>query len=483
MHIEKKTLRNFFLGVAACILLVWILNETERVKTVFRFIGNIVSPFLIGAALAFVLNVPMRAFEKLLKGIKKDGLRRGLAMLLTVLAILLVLTGVFWLLIPQLIKTSESLIETIPAFGESVFQRLNQFLNNHPDLLEILSEYTDFESMNWSSLIQSALSVISTSVASLVSYLLSIVMGLYSGIFNVIFSVAFCFYSLARKEILARQGRRILYSFFPEKFCDETIRILRMTNAAFSNFISGQCLEALILGSMFAVAMTIFRMPYMPLISVVIAVTALVPIVGAFVGCFVGAFFILMVNPMQAVWFVVLFLSLQQIEEQFVYPKVVGSSVGLPGMWVLVAVSVGGDLMGVAGMLLMIPLVSVLYALAREITNKRLKERGIDPDKLRDHPPEITSKFKEKRKARKAVRIHRRTERKAARAERKQAADSEKEERLVAEQEEELILEQELEMVADEEEQVQVIELETEVQSVQEADETPELEETTEEAQ
>ena len=204
-----------------------------------------------------------------------------------------------------------------------------------------------------------------------------------------------------RKEILARQGRRILYSVVPERAGDEAVRILRMTNATFSNFLTGQCLEAVILGCMFAISMTIFKMPFMPLVSVIIAVTALVPIIGAFTGCILGAFFILVQDPLLAVWFVIMFLTLQQIEGNLIYPHVVGSSIGLPGMWVLVAVAIGGDLMGVGGMLLMIPIASVLYALAREITNKRLESLGIDREKLQDHPPEIVSKFKEKRLAKK----------------------------------------------------------------------------------
>ena len=147
--------------------------------------------------------------------------------------------------------------------------------------------------------------------------------------------------------------------------------------------------------------MTIFKMPFMPLVSVIIAVTALVPIIGAFTGCILGAFFILVQDPLLAVWFVIMFLTLQQIEGNLIYPHVVGSSIGLPGMWVLVAVAIGGDLMGVGGMLLMIPIASVLYALTREITNKRLESLGIDREKLQDHPPEIVSKFKEKRLAKK----------------------------------------------------------------------------------
>ena len=215
--------------------------------------------------------------------------------------------------------------------------------------------------------------------------------------FDAVLSIVFALYCLARKEILARQGRRLLYAFVPEKISDEVVRIGRMTNTTFSNFISGQCLEALILGAMFAIVMTIFKMPYVPLVSVIISVTALVPIVGAFVGCAVGAFFILVLDPVLAFWFVVLFLVLQQIEGNLIYPRVVGTSIGLPGMWVLVAVAFGGDLMGVGGMLLMIPLASVLYALARDITDKRLTQRQIAKDKLMDQKPELKSNFKGKR--------------------------------------------------------------------------------------
>ena len=143
--------------------------------------------------------------------------------------------------------------------------------------------------------------------------------------------------------------------------------------------------------------MAILRMPFIPLVSVLIAVTALIPVVGAFVGCVLGAFFILVNDPIQAIIFVAMFLILQQIENNMIYPKVVGTSIGLPGMWVLVAVSVGGEIMGVGGMFIMIPIAAVLYTLAREFTSKRVAQRGIDPDKLRDHPPELKSKFKEKR--------------------------------------------------------------------------------------
>lgn len=401
VELNKKTIRRIFLGAAGCIVLYWLLHETARVTSFIKTVMNILSPFILGAVLAFIMNVPMRAVERMLKGIKKPGLRRGLSVLLTFLAVVVVIVGVFQLLVPQLVETIESLIESLPAFFIRVKDSVSKYLEENPELLEWLNKNTDFETIDWSGLLQSALTWISSGLTTILDGAFSAVIELANGIFNFVLSLVFCLYCLSRKEILARQCRRMIYAFLPEKICDETVRILRMANATFSNFISGQCLEALILGVMFAISMSIFRLPYMPLVSVIIAVTALVPIIGAFAGCILGAFFILVQNPAKAVFFVIMFLVLQQIEGNLIYPKVVGTSIGLPGMWVLVAVSVGGDLMGVGGMLLMVPLASVLYTLMRELTDKRLAARRIDRDKVQDHPPELKSKFKKTRKTKK----------------------------------------------------------------------------------
>jgi len=398
LELNKKTLRSLFLGVAGCILLYFVLHETERISALLKSGIRIILPFIAGAVVAFILNVPMRAIEKWFKGVKNPGFRRALAIIVTLLIVVLVLFGVFYLLIPQIISTVESLVATLPDFFDRVYAQAMEFLNSHPEAMEWLSENTDFENLDWSGLIQKAVTLITNSLTTVADKMLQLVISLSTGVFNAVLSLVFALYCLARKEILARQGRRLLYASVPEKVADEIIRILRMSNSTFSNFISGQCLEAVILGLMFALSMTIFGMPYMPLVSVTIAVTALVPIVGAFVGCIVGAFFILIDSPLLAFWFVIMFLVLQQIEGNLIYPRVVGTSIGLPGMWVLVAVAVGGDLMGVGGMLLMIPLASVIYALLREFSDKRLAAKGIDSEKLQAQPPILKSEFKEKRK-------------------------------------------------------------------------------------
>lgn len=388
MNIEKKTLQKLFFAAAGCVVLYWLLHETERFQSVWKQLYGILSPFVLGAALAFILNVPMRAFERWLKGLKKDGLRRALAMLLTFLAIGLVLFGVFRLLIPQLVETFNSLVPKLVEFFSRMELKFRAFLEANPEMLEWVYANTALESVNWGDLIQKAATVLSNSVSVIASGAFSAVGNVTGALVDVIIGLVFALYCLGCKEKLVRQGKKLLYAFLPEGIGDETLRIMRLTNSTFSGFISGQCLEAVILACLFAVAMAIFRMPYISLICVLIGVTALVPMVGGFVGCFFGAFFILVNDPVQALIFIIMFLVIQQIEGNLIYPKVVGNSIGLPGMWVLVAVSVGGDLMGVAGMLIMIPVTSVIYALLREITNKRLVRRNVLPTKWGDAPVE-----------------------------------------------------------------------------------------------
>lgn len=405
MHIDKKTVRNIFLVAVGAIAFYWILNQTEQVRSLWSALTGMFSPFILGATIAFIMNVPLRPIERRLRFIRNDGLRRALAIVLTLVAVALVIAGVILLLVPQITETIQALIPKLTDFVLRVEAKVIAFLEANPELLKWVSDATGQKPPDWADLIEKAGAILKSSISVIVTGAYSAVGGVANTLVDAVFGLVFALYCLARKEVLARQGRRILYSILPEHFSDETIRILRLTNSTFSNFISGQCLEAVILGCLFAVAMAIMKMPYIPLVSVLIAVTALVPIVGAFVGCFLGAFFILVNDPLQALIFIAMFLILQQIEGNLIYPKVVGTSIGLPGMWVLVAVTVGGDLMGVAGMLIMIPISSVLYALLREFTDRRVADRQIDPEKLQDHPPELKSKFKENRERKKEQRL------------------------------------------------------------------------------
>ena len=407
MQIDKKTIRKIFWVAVGAIFVYWALHETERFKLLWSDITGIVAPFVIGAALAFILNVPMRSIERRLKFIRNDGARRASGIVLTLVAVALVLYGVIRLLVPQISDTIAILIPKLTEFFLGLEKKLYVFLEANPELLNWVYANTDLAKLDWASLVQQAVSILKNSVTLIAGGAFSAVGSVAGGIVDAVIGLVFALYCLAQKEILARQARRLLYAFLPEHISDEIIRVMRLTNTTFSNFISGQCLEAIILGGMFAVVMALFRLPYIVLISVLIALTALVPIVGAFVGCFIGAFLILVNDPFQAVIFVAVFLVLQQIEGNLIYPKVVGTSIGLPGMWVLVSVTVGGEIMGVMGMLVMIPIVSVCYTLLREITYSRVEKRQIDPDKLRDHPPELRNQFKENRERREQIKFRR----------------------------------------------------------------------------
>lgn len=385
IRFDKKTLRNLILIVLGVILVYWFLHDADRVTSVLDGVWSIFSPFIIGAVLAFILNVPMRAFERMFKKIKKIGIRRAIALLLTLICFLLVLGLVFLLLIPELLDTGENLFYEITKTLTTLEVEIEGLLAENPDIMEFISEYVDLKELNWGDLAGELWKLIEEGLSKLLPQTFTVIGDLASSVFNAFISVSFAIYALFQKETLARQGRKVLYAIFPVRVSDYIVRVMRLSNATFSNFLSGQCLEVCILGLMFAITMTIFGMPYIPVISVLVAVTAFIPVVGAWVGCIIGAFLILASNlsdPLIAVWFVLMFVVLQQLENNFIYPRVVGTSIGLSGMWVLIAVALGGAVGGVAGMFLMIPVVSVLYTLTREWVHKRLQKKQIPAEKF-----------------------------------------------------------------------------------------------------
>ena len=401
MHIDKKLMHRIFGLIACAIVFAWLVLDTARATALFDQIWDLFSPFAAGAAIAFVFNVPMRAIENQLRDIRKPGVRRVFSIVLTILFLVLIVMFVFELLIPQIRETLVSLSAKIPAFIDRTAQKMMLLVEENPDIGIWIQEVFNLESLNWSNILKDILSWLANQVSALMGGAVNVIGNVASGIVNAVIGIVFAIYALGRKEILAGQARRILYSVLSERRADEVIRISQLTNVTFSNFISGQCLEAVILGCLFAVVMAVLKLPYIPLVSVIIAVTALIPVVGAFVGCVVGAFFILVNDPVQAVTFVVMFLILQQLENNLIYPRVVGTSIGLPGMWVLLAVTIGGEIMGVAGMLVMIPLVSVLYTLGREFTNRRLDQKQIPLEKLEPKPiviPKKVNKAQERKK-------------------------------------------------------------------------------------
>ena len=394
LKFEKKTLRRIFFLILGIIVIHWLLHEPSRVKTFFATIKNILTPFIIGGVLAFILNVPMRAFERVLKGIKRDKLRRICALLLTLLCAVLILAIVFVLLIPELSETMGQIGPKLVETFNRIWVKLDAFLDQHPDVKNWFNDNFDLKTFNWSAFVDRIMDAMGSGINFLVPQAVTAIGSVVKFLANVFIGVAFSIFALFQKETLARQGRKILYALLPEKASDYVVRTLRLTNSTFSNFLSGQCVEVCILGSMFAITMAIFRMPYIPLVSVLVAVTAFIPVVGAWTGCIVGAFLIFMNNPIQAIWFIILFIIIQAVENNFIYPRVAGNSVGLSGMWVLIAITVGGKLMGIFGMFLMIPVTSVLHVVIRDVVNNKLRKRNVEPEKLLPQPPDVTPGFK-----------------------------------------------------------------------------------------
>ncbi|MCM1541295.1 MAG: AI-2E family transporter [Blautia sp.] len=379
MGFDKEKIKQIrWLMVLAAVLVLGIIYS-DRVFAGFGFILQIARPFLYGGVIAFVLNLPMKAFEnKMLKkwsGKAAAKLKRPLCMVLSIVAVFLVITVVIGTVVPQVTATVAEVGKKIPAFVDRVTEELENLAVNYPELSEKLEELENLE-INWDSLVSTVIDFLKNGAGDMLTSTVNVASGIIGGVVNIVIAFIFALYILAQKEKLGNQCVRIISAYLPEKAGKKILEVCSMLHRNFSNFITGQCLEAVILGTLFVIFMTIFRMPYALMIGVLIAFTALIPIVGAFIGCVVGAFLIMIDDPLLALWFVVMFLVLQQIEGNLIYPRVVGNSVGLPSIWVLMAVSLGGSLFGVAGMLFFIPLLSTVYALIREGVNRRNAAKG-----------------------------------------------------------------------------------------------------------
>lgn len=344
---------------------------------------NMAAPFILGAAIAFILNVPMRRIESSLSYVLKKGSRllRPVSMALSILLVAGVLFLVMFVVAPQLVRTLLGLQSSIPVFFGEVRQWLEQLFAENPQILTNMEQIQ----IDWQQLFNDSLKFLKNGAGSMLDTTFSAAISIVNGMSTFLIGFIFSIYILLQKENLIRQIKKLLAAFLPERTVERIVRIAALTSRTFSNFFTGQCMEAVILGSMFFIVLVVLRLPYALLIGVLIAFTALIPIFGAFIGWAVGAFLMLIISPMDALLFSVVFFTLQQIEGNMIYPHVVGNSVGLPSIWVLVAVTLGGSMMGVVGMLIFIPLCSVLYTLLRDTVNERLKRRklSVKPDDIK----------------------------------------------------------------------------------------------------
>lgn len=371
-----KQIRELIVFTILCLVGLW---KFDVVLEVLGVLWDIVFPFALGGAIAFIINVPMSFVEKKIfgkkeeQGKKKERFARLVSLVVTLLLVVAVIVLVMFVLVPQLGETFSSLGNSIATFLPKLQEWVKEFTHNNSEVMNVVDkiEYDPQKIMSW------AMGFLGNGAENMMSTTVSAVGSLVSGVANFFIAFSFAIYILFQKEKLHLQMRKIMFAFLPKGKAEATLEVCSLAYKTFSSFLTGQCVEAMILGSMFVISMTIFRLPYALLIGIIIAFTALIPVFGGFIGCWVGFFMIFMVSPEKAIFFLLLFLVLQQIEGNLIYPHVVGGSVGLPSIWVLAAVSIGGKLMGIVGMLIFIPLASVFYTLFREVVYLRLKKQHI----------------------------------------------------------------------------------------------------------
>ena len=375
-NLSIKKIRELIVFTALLVVALW---KFDVVLGVLKTIGQIIFPFILGGAIVFVINVPMSFLEKkIFENIKKENkaarkLARPVSLLLTIVLVIGVIALVMIGVIPQLTKTMGSLMINITDFIPQIKIWIRDFFHDNREIMNLVDQvqFKPDQAIRW------GISLLGNGAGNMMNTTVSAVGSVVSGLATFFIAFSFACYVLFQKEKLHVQVRKVLFAFLPKQKADAFLKVCSLTYRTFANFLTGQCLEAVILGCMFVVTLSILRMPYALLIGVLIAFTALIPIFGAFIGCAVGSFLIFMVSPKQAIIFIIVFLVLQQIEGNLIYPHVVGESVGLPSIWVLAAVTIGGNLVGIVGMLVFIPLLSVVYTIFRKVVYQRLKKRHI----------------------------------------------------------------------------------------------------------
>ena len=383
--LNKKTIKIILLIITFAICLYWIANNMSTFSTAVGFVIGLISPFLIGLCISFVINTLMnfleRLWEKLFnkrKGNWKEKAKRPICLVLSLIIVLSVIFSIIFLVIPQLTDTIMSLVDNMPTYIENLkawWTEVTGFLGKYG--ITFPKIHLDIDKF-----IENAKAIVANHGTSFIMKTFDITGSIASTVVNIVIAFVFSIYLLSQKEKIGHQTKKAIYAVLPQTKADKLLSVASLSNKTFANFLTGQLTEAVIIGVLCFIGMLILRMPYAAVISVLVGFTALIPVFGAFIGTGIGAFLILMVDPAKALWFIIFIIILQQLEGNLIYPKVVGKSVGLPGIWVLVAVSIGGGAFGILGMLFSVPICSVIYALFKEYVAKRLKEKKISESSL-----------------------------------------------------------------------------------------------------
>lgn len=367
---DKRLFRSILLIITYAVVLVMVLVRLDVIGFALTQLLGLFRPLIIGFALAFILNRPCHFFFRMYShGLGKTraaGAARPLAVVTSYLALIIVVAGIFSFVLPKLAESIQTFILNLSSYIANVQGWINQLTDYfHLDIAEL-----DLSNLNKTleNLFRQALGFLSGLGTQLLQFTAGIVSLVVTGVLALVFSI----YMLSGKEKLLSQCRRVLRAYVPPKFADPITDVIHLTSETFTRFVTGQFVEACILGSLCAIGMLFIQADYAPLIGVTVGASAIIPVAGAYIGAILSAVLLLMVSPLKAFIFLIFLVILQQIEGNVIYPKVVGSSIGLPGIWVLAAVTVGGGLLGLEGVLLSVPVASVLYTLLRRDVRKRL---------------------------------------------------------------------------------------------------------------
>lgn len=370
---KRDIKKNIILIITYIALIIFVLVNFEKILSILGYIINIFSPFIFGVIVAFVLNVLVNFIERKLFGkVKKKTwlkIKRPLSITISVVLVIFIIVFIMNLLIPQLKNSVSLFTDSLPTYKEDIINIMNKF-NLEETTIKKVSDYLD----NFGKVITDYIKGNSKDVITVTTEVATSLIAIIS---KAVIAIVFAIYIIAQKETLKRQFNKLMSAYLKPRMVNRINKYASMANTTFSNFVTGQCLEALIFGSLCFLGMLILRLPYATTIAVLLGFTALIPVFGAFIGTFLGAFLILMISPIKAIIFVVFILVLQQIEGNLIYPKVVGKSVGLPGIWVLLSVTIGASVGGILGMLIATPLCSLLYILLRQAVNDRINSNKI----------------------------------------------------------------------------------------------------------
>ena len=370
---KRDIKKNIILIITYIALLIFLLVNFEKILSIFGYIINIFSPFIFGVIIAFVLNVLVNFIENKLFGNTKKRiwlkLKRPLSITFSIIFVIFIIVFIMNLLIPQLKNSVVLFTNSLPTYKEDVLDVLSDF-NLEESTINKVNDYLD----NFSKVITDYIKGNSKDVITVTTEVATSLIVIIS---KAIIAIVFAIYIIAQKEVLKRQFNKLMSAYLKPRDVNRINKYASMANNTFSNFVTGQCLEALIFGSLCFLGMVVLRLPYATTIAVLLGFTALIPVFGAFIGTILGAVLILMISPVKAIIFVIFILVLQQIEGNLIYPKVVGKSVGLPGIWVLLSVTVGASIGGILGMLIATPLCSLIYILLRQAVNDRINSHKI----------------------------------------------------------------------------------------------------------